>query len=95
MIDQNLRLFAANQMRFGRYDEAFQSIARALATTQAMGYPLGIAHNLELLGFNRSAKQDIAGSWVAYEGALAQFKNIAFPRRKEEPSPLCGQSGDS
>jgi hypothetical protein len=77
MIDQSLRLFAANHMLFGRYDEAFELIARALATTQAMGYPLGIAHNLELLAFNRAAKQDIAGSRVAYEGALAQFINIA------------------
>ncbi|KAJ7741632.1 hypothetical protein B0H16DRAFT_1377958 [Mycena metata] len=77
VIDQTLRLFAANQMWFERYDEAFELIARALATTQAMGYPLGIAHNLELLGFNRAAKQDIAGSRVAYENALAQFKNIA------------------
>ncbi|KAJ7032333.1 hypothetical protein C8F04DRAFT_1396741 [Mycena alexandri] len=77
IIDQSLRLFAANQMWFERYDEAFELITRALATTQAMGYPLGIAHNLELLGFNRAAKQDIAGSRVAYEGALAQFKNIA------------------
>ncbi|KAJ7936152.1 hypothetical protein B0H13DRAFT_2177251 [Mycena leptocephala] len=77
MIDQSLRLFAANHMLFGRYDEAFELIARALATTQAMGYPLGSAHNLELLAFNRAAKQDIAGSRVAYEGALAQFINIA------------------
>ncbi|KAJ6582356.1 hypothetical protein B0H19DRAFT_1061773 [Mycena capillaripes] len=77
MIDQSLRLFAANRMWLGRHDEAFELIARALATTQAMGYPLGIAHNLELLGFNRAAKQDIGGSRVAYEGALAQFKNIA------------------
>ncbi|KAJ7858389.1 hypothetical protein B0H14DRAFT_3135511 [Mycena olivaceomarginata] len=77
MIDQSLRLFAANQMWFKRYDEAFELIARGLETTQTMGYPLGIAHNLELLGFNRAAKQDIAGSRVAYEGALAQFKNIA------------------
>ncbi|KAF7362278.1 hypothetical protein MVEN_00574300 [Mycena venus] len=58
------------------YDEALGSVEQSLSSAQAVGNPLGIAQNLEFLGYCCAAKMDLPGARIAYEGARMQFAKI-------------------
>jgi tetratricopeptide (TPR) repeat protein len=55
------------------HDEVFSLLEQALAQNQALGRPLAIAQNLELFGYNYTAKMDLVAAEVSYRGALAQY----------------------
>jgi tetratricopeptide (TPR) repeat protein len=55
------------------HDEVFSLLEQALAQNQALGRPLAIAQNLELFGYNYTAKMDLDAAKVSYKGALAQY----------------------
>ncbi|KAF7333671.1 hypothetical protein MSAN_02410200 [Mycena sanguinolenta] len=52
----------------GSYQEASTIFPRLLSLCRAIGTPLGIAHNLELLAYNCAAMMDLPRARVAYQG---------------------------
>ncbi|KAJ6476413.1 hypothetical protein C8R45DRAFT_379197 [Mycena sanguinolenta] len=58
------------------YEEAAAICTRLLPLCQAIGTPLGIAQDLELLAYNCVAMMDLPGARVAYQDALIQFIKI-------------------
>ncbi|KAJ7255089.1 hypothetical protein B0H12DRAFT_1050287 [Mycena haematopus] len=60
----------------GSYEEASATIARSLASAQALGSPLRIARGLELLAYSCAGMMDLPGARVAYHGARVQFTKI-------------------
>ncbi|KAJ7453571.1 hypothetical protein B0H11DRAFT_268980 [Mycena galericulata] len=71
------------------HEEAFLPIERSLSISQALGSPLSIAQDLELLGYNCAATTDLRGAQVAYEGALAQYRNISSTWVGQEGEERC------
>ncbi|KAJ6536158.1 hypothetical protein B0H19DRAFT_1038559 [Mycena capillaripes] len=56
-----------------RHDEVFSLLEQALAQNQALGRSLAIAQNLELFGYNYTAKLDLIAAEVSYRAALAHY----------------------
>ncbi|KAJ7484974.1 hypothetical protein B0H11DRAFT_2231178 [Mycena galericulata] len=74
------------------HEEAFGHIERALSISQALGSPLSIAQDLELLAYNCAATMDLRGAQVAYEGARAQYGNISSTPMGEEGEDRCASN---
>ncbi|KAJ7453580.1 hypothetical protein B0H11DRAFT_2288101 [Mycena galericulata] len=79
-IELILRLverLAGSLIALSFHDKAFDHIERALTIGQALGSPLSIAQDLELLGYNCAARMDLRGAQTAYKGARAQYAGIS------------------
>ncbi|KAJ7464324.1 hypothetical protein B0H11DRAFT_1734367 [Mycena galericulata] len=84
LICRNLTNTAKYLIVLSSYDEAFGIIEQSLSMNQAVGRPLAIAQNLELLGYNCAAKMDFPAARVAYEEARVQYSNVGFTWLEEE-----------
>ncbi|KAJ7735527.1 hypothetical protein DFH07DRAFT_753828 [Mycena maculata] len=84
LICRNLINTAKYLIVLSSYDEAFGIIEQSLSMNQAVGRPLAIAQNLELLGYNCAAKMDFPAAQVAYEEARVQYANVGFTWLEEE-----------
>ncbi|KAJ7458015.1 hypothetical protein B0H11DRAFT_1738030 [Mycena galericulata] len=77
LILRVLERLAGGLIALSFHDKAFGPIERALSIGQALGSPLSIAQDLELLGYNCAATMDLRGAQTAYEGARAQYAGIS------------------
>ncbi|KAJ6476415.1 hypothetical protein C8R45DRAFT_379252 [Mycena sanguinolenta] len=76
----------------GSYKEASTIFPRLLSLSQAMGSPLGIAQDLELLGYNSAAMMDFAGARIAYREAQIQFTKIKSSIFGQEDVDRCSDN---
>ncbi|KAF7333661.1 hypothetical protein MSAN_02409200 [Mycena sanguinolenta] len=85
-------MMVAYLMNLGSYEEASTIFPRLLSLAQAMGSPLAIGQNLELLAYNCAAMMDLPGARVAYQGAQIQFTKIESIKMGEEGVDRCSEN---
>ncbi|KAF7333652.1 hypothetical protein MSAN_02408300 [Mycena sanguinolenta] len=76
----------------GSYKEASAIFTQSLPLCQAIGAPLNIAQELELLAYNCAAMMDLPGARVAYEGAQTQFTKIKSTEMGREGVERCSDN---
>ncbi|KAK7029933.1 hypothetical protein R3P38DRAFT_3188836 [Favolaschia claudopus] len=80
LLCRTLRITARYLMLLARHEEALPILTRTVACGHGLGFAIGIAQSLELLGYNCAARRDLPGTRMVYKGAHKQFAKIETTR---------------
>ncbi|KAJ6627964.1 hypothetical protein B0H10DRAFT_2210059 [Mycena sp. CBHHK59/15] len=92
LIGQALIILARYLMVMAFNDEALGIIERSLSNSQALGRPLAIAQNLELLSYNCAARMNLLAARAAYKGAQAQYANLGSTKMGQDGAARCSDN---